>query len=119
MHAQLEILLEIQDLRSQKRALSEEDVAEVESEVFEVSVEEAREKIEEKIGELESRLERPASGRYRRLGGHEGNRVVVPVVDGVCYGCFMRVPTAWASDAERNQELEVCDNCGRFLYHVE
>lgn len=119
MHAQLEILLEIQDLRSQKRALSEEDVAEVESEVFEVSVEEAREKIDEKIGELESRLERPASGRYRRLGGHEGNRVVVPVVDGVCYGCFMRVPTAWASDAERNQELEVCDNCGRFLYHVE
>ena len=119
MLTQLEILLEIQDLRSQKRALEEEGVREVESEVFEMSVEDALEKIDEKIESLEQRLEPPAASRYRRLGGPEGNRAVVPVVEGICYGCFMRVPTAWASDAERNEELEVCDNCGRFLYHVD
>jgi predicted nucleic acid-binding Zn-ribbon protein len=119
MHPQLEILLEIQDLRAQKRALEEEGVREMESEVFEVVPEEAVAKIEEKIHELEDRLEPPAASRYRRIGGHEGRRVVVPVMDGVCYGCFMRVPTAWASDAERNEALESCDNCGRFLYHVD
>ena len=119
MHAQLEILLEIQDLRAQKRALKEEGIREVESEVFEMRVEEALETIDEKVAQLEDRLEAPAATRYRRLGGPEGRRVVVPVVDGICYGCFMRVPTAWASDAERNEQLEVCDNCGRFLYHVD
>lgn len=119
MHAQLEILLEIQDLRAQKRALEEEGVRELESEVFDMPIEEALDKIDEKVEQLEDRLEPAAANRYRRLGGPEGARVVVPVVDGICYGCFMRVPTAWASDAERNQELEVCDNCGRFLYHVE
>lgn len=119
MHPQLEILLEIQDLRGQKRALEEGNVREVESEVFEMQVEDALGKIDEKIGELEDRLAEPAASRYTRIGGPEGRRVVVPVVDGVCYGCFMRVPTAWASDAERNEELDACDNCGRFLYHVE
>lgn len=119
MHAQLEILLELQDLRAQKRALEEEGVREVESEVFDMSVEDALEKIDEKLHDLEDRLDDPIAARYRRLGGPGGKRAVVPVVDGICYGCFMRVPTAWASDAERNQELEVCDNCGRFLYHVD
>lgn len=122
MDPQLEILLEIQDLRAQKEALEEEEqegVREVESEVFEVEIDEAIEKLGEKIERLENRLERPAADRYERIGGPSGKRVVVPVVDGICYGCFMRVPTAWASDAERNEQLESCDNCGRFLYHVE
>lgn len=119
MHAQLETLLELQDLRAQKRALEEENVREVESEVFEMPIEEAVEKIQEKVRSLEDRLDDPVASRYRRLGGPAGKRAVVPVVDGICYGCFMRVPTAWASDAERNEELEVCDNCGRFLYHVD
>lgn len=119
MHSQLEILLEVQDLRAQKRALQEEGVREVESEVFEMSVDEAVEKIDEKVRSLEDRLGEPVASRYRRLGGPNGQRAVVPVVEGICYGCFMRVPTAWASDVARNEELEVCDNCGRFLYHVD
>lgn len=118
MHPQLELLLEMQDLRAQKEALEEEGVREVESEVFEMEVEDALLKIDEKVTELEDRLEGPVASRYRRIGGPQGKRVVVPVVDGVCYGCFMRVPTAWASDAARNEELDVCDNCGRFLYHL-
>ncbi|MBV9109134.1 MAG: nucleotide-binding protein, partial [Gemmatimonadetes bacterium] len=46
-------------------------------------------------------------------------RVVVPVINGTCYGCFVAVPTAQASDAERNAEIRSCENCGRFLYHVD
>lgn len=118
MDPQLEILLEMQDLESQRKALEEEGFREVESEVFEMAVEEALEKIDRKIGELEERLDEDVRGRYRRLHRrHE--RTVVPVVDGICYGCFMAVPTSWASDAARNEELDVCDNCGRFLYHLD
>lgn len=117
MDAQLETLLEMQDLRSQKKALEQEGVREVESEVFDMRIEEAAEKVEEKVLELEGRLEPAVRSRYRRLvGTHE--RTVVPVVEGICYGCFMAVPTAWASDVDRNETLDVCDNCGRFLYHL-
>ena len=56
--------------------------------------------------------------RYRRVS-RRGQRAVVPVLQGICYGCFMAVPTAWAAEAERNERLVVCQNCGRFLYHVD
>lgn len=118
MHQQLEILLEIQDLRSQVRALQEEGEREVESEVFEMPMEEAIGKIEQKLEELEGRLQGTVERRYRRIRQRH-DRIVVPVVDGICYGCFMAVPTSWASDAERNQALDTCDHCGRFLYHLD
>jgi predicted nucleic acid-binding Zn-ribbon protein len=28
-------------------------------------------------------------------------------------------PTAWSSEAGRNDSLGVCDHCGRFLYYVD
>ncbi len=118
MHQQLELLLEIQDLQAQKGSLEAEDpVREVESDVFEVPLEEAIRRLEEKLEELESRLRADVRNRYRQVAGR-GQRAVVPVLEGICYGCFMAVPTAWASEAERNERLDVCQNCGRFLYHV-
>lgn len=118
MHAQLELLLEMQDLQAQREGLAEEALAEVESDVFAMRVEDAVNALEEKIGELEERLDPPVRTRYRQLS-RRGMRVVVPVLQGICYGCFMAVPTAWASEAERNAQIDVCENCGRFLYHVQ
>lgn len=120
MHDQLERLLEIQDLRTQHRALSEETderIREVESDVFAMKVEEAVAALEDKIEELESQLDAEVRSRYRRLVGAR-QRSVVPVIDGICYGCFVAVPTAMASKSDRNERITVCDHCGRFLYYV-
>lgn len=117
MHAQLELLLEIQDLQAQRDGLAEEALAEVESDVFEMRVQDAVNVLEEKVHELVERLDPQVRTRYRRLSSR-GMRVVVPVLQGICYGCFMAVPTAWASETERNAQIDVCENCGRFLYHV-
>jgi predicted nucleic acid-binding Zn-ribbon protein len=118
VHPQLELLLEMQDLRSQRQALAERDLGRLESELFEIEPEEAISRIDQKLTELETRLDRGVRSRYERLRGAL-DRTVVPVVGGICYGCFMAVPTAWASDAERNEGIDVCDNCGRFLYHLD
>lgn len=118
MHPQLELLLEIQDLRSQETALREEALRDVESDVFAMQVDEAVEVLRDKIDELEERLELPVRRRYRTLVGKD-MRPIVPVLQGTCYGCFMAVPTAWASEAERNAQIDVCENCGRFLYHLD
>lgn len=119
MHDQLELLLEMQDLQAQKASLEREDpVREVEADVFEVRLEDAIRLLEEKLSELEDRLTPAVRRRYRQVI-EKGNRAVVPVLGGICYGCFMAVPTAWVSEAQRHERVAVCQNCGRFLYHVD
>lgn len=118
MDPQLELLLEIQDLQAQRDGLAEEALRRVESDVFEMKVEDAVQALEGKIVELEGRLDPAVRSRYGRLSGRR-MRIVVPVLQGICYGCFMAVPTAWASEVERNARIDVCENCGRFLYHLD
>jgi predicted nucleic acid-binding Zn-ribbon protein len=118
MNENLETLLEIQDLKTQRRELAEEAEGEVQEQVFGLKVEDAVREIDAKIGELENKLPPQVLSRYRRVSARMP-RVVVPVIKGTCYGCFVAVPTAQASDAERNAEIRSCQNCGRFLYHVD
>lgn len=119
MHPQLEILLEMQDLRSQRRALQEQaEEREVESDVFDVEIEEALEELDRKLEDLEDRLDPSVQSTYRRISGSM-DRAVVPVLNGVCYGCFIAVPRSWASEAAENEEVRTCENCGRFLYYVD
>ena len=118
MHPQLESLLEIQDLKGQRRDLEEASTQrQVEQDVFNMSIEDALAQLDRKIGEMEEALDPQVRTRYRRLGGKRN--AVVPVIRGTCYGCFVSVPTALASDADRNEELRVCEGCGRFLYLID
>lgn len=118
MNPELELLLEIQDLQAQRDGLAEEALRLVESEVFDIEVEGAVRALQEKIEELKLRLTPTVRSRYERLS-KRGVRIVVPVLQGVCYGCFMAVPTAWASEVERNARIDVCEHCGRFLYRLD
>lgn len=119
MNSQLEALLEIQDLKAQRRELNSASAGrQVEEEVFNISVEDALGHLDEKIEEMENALPPPVRGRYARISARY-DRPVVPVIRGTCYGCFVSIPTAVASDAGRNAELLHCDHCGRFLYVVD
>jgi len=119
MHTQLEMLMEIQDLKTQRRELEENSgEGQMEQELFNVSLDEALKHLEEKIDEMEAGLDPRVRTRYQRLAGKRV-RAVVPVIRGTCYGCFVSVPTALASDADRNEELRFCDSCGRFLYLID
>lgn len=119
MHAQLEKLLEIQDLKAQRRELqAASEERQVEQEVFGMRIDDALAHLDEKIQEMEESLDPRVRARYGRLAGSR-TRPVVPVIRGTCYGCFVSVPTALASDAERNSELRFCDSCGRFLYLID
>jgi predicted nucleic acid-binding Zn-ribbon protein len=115
MHPQLEILLQLQDLKSQRRELSETaETREVESQEFQLDVDQAVKDLELKIGELEGDLTPQIRGRYERIKAARP-RVVVPVLNGTCYGCFVSIPTAH-DDASANKDVRTCENCGRFLY---
>ena len=118
MHPQLETLLEIQDLKTQRRELDEASSREMQEAVFGLSTEQALSQLDAKIVELEESLPLQVRNRYRRIAAKQP-RVVVPVIRGTCYGCFVQIPTALASDAERNAEVRSCQNCGRFLYLID
>jgi predicted nucleic acid-binding Zn-ribbon protein len=118
MHPQLELLLELQDLQTQRRALQEELLGEFEEELFELHPAEAVEMLDAKITEIAGRLEPAIQKRYLDLSATL-DRAVAPVLNGICYGCFVATPTAWSSEAGRNEHLGVCAYCGRFLYYVD
>ena len=115
LHTELEILLEIQDLQTLRRDIS---VAEYAAAGIPVDVEEFSARLGERITEREEQLSPRTQSAYRRiLKRHE--RVVAPVLNGVCYGCFVHVPTSKGRDQERNSELRNCESCGRFIYYTD
>ncbi|MBI5709046.1 MAG: hypothetical protein HZC42_01910 [Candidatus Eisenbacteria bacterium] len=52
---------------------------------------------------------------YERALQRHG-RAVVPVMDRVCMGCFVTLPTSIPRPAEGSEEVLLCQSCGRFLY---
>ncbi|UCC74446.1 MAG: hypothetical protein JSV86_07795 [Gemmatimonadota bacterium] len=118
MHPQLEILLELQDLKAQKREMeeaAEEHSREIERKVFKVKPEDAVAQLEEKIEEMEAVLEPEVLKRYR-LVAERRPRAVVPVLSGTCYGCFVDMPTA---SPKTNEDIRWCEHCGAFVYFVD
>ena len=118
MHPQLEILLELQDLKAQQRELAEatgDTSHEIERKVFRVKPEDAAEQLQAKIEEMESVLAPEIAHRYRIISKRR-TRAVAPVLNGICYGCFMAVPTGLPVS---NDEIRWCEHCGSFLYFVD
>lgn len=118
LHPQLEILLQLQDLQSQRRELLEAEPARrVEEEMFNVDIDAAVAQLDAKIAEVRDSLASNIRARYDRVAaGHK--RVVVPVIGGTCYGCFTMIATA-AAGAHRNDVIQSCENCGRFVYIID
>ena len=117
MHPQLEILLQLQDLKAQRRELAEgEAERRVEEQEFHVDVQRAIGELDAKIAEMEAELPPVVRRRYEQIQGR--GRAVVPVINGVCYGCFVSIATAVASEIRGNDAIRLCDHCGRILYVV-
>jgi predicted nucleic acid-binding Zn-ribbon protein len=117
MHPQLEILLQIQDLKAQRRELSDDGGRAVEEQEFHIDIGEAIAQLDARIEELEQELPPPLRSRLVRFA-KTGGRAVVPVINGICYGCFTAVSTASVAELGRNADVNYCENCGRFLYVV-
>ena len=116
VNPQLMTLLEIQDLRSKVRELRNEGGLEaLEQEHFHIDPAEAIGRLESRIGDLEDELAPGIRRRYERVKDSL-DRVVVPVINGVCYGCFVSIATAVAGDQDPNETVRSCETCGRIIY---
>ena len=105
---------------SRKKALAEDEKA-VREEEASMGVRAAR--IEEELDALEAERREmiedvdPAwLSRYDRLLDHVGDFAVVPVENGTCGGCHMKLPPQVVHDARRAESIIACAFCGRLLY---
>ena len=67
---------------------------------------------EEVVPQIEGRLLK----RYDGLRAKNANLAVAEVMDGVCSGCHMTVPSAKVKQVSDRGGEVFCDNCKRFLY---
>lgn len=71
--------------------------------------------VEGRIAELRSKIPLPILGHYDRLLAR-GKRGVAIVRNQVCSGCHMQVPVAVVANLMRAEDIQICDNCGRYLH---
>lgn len=107
LNKQLELLVALQDLD-----IMIKDIEDVKQIGFEV---EGKEKLQEARNELVSKIKKPVLSNYEKLKARY-KRAIVPVKDDVCLGCFMRIPTALFTRGRSDQEVLLCEGCGRILY---
>lgn len=87
----------------------EQRVANLQAELDEVKAD--REKIAETI-------DPEWLSRYDRLFAHLKDFAVVPVENGACGGCHMKLPPQATHDARRLDSMTLCMYCGRILYYI-
>lgn len=111
MHDQLEVLILLHDLDVLLKEINNEKKAGFEVKKHNEELLKAKEKV---IKKLESNL----FAKYKKLIMRYP-RAVAPIIDGICYGCFVTLPTAFVVRKNKNEEVNICPNCGRFIYWFE
>lgn len=58
----------------------------------------------------------PILGRYEFIRERMENPVIVPVAQGVCHGCHIKIPPQSYNDLQKGQQILSCPNCQRLIH---
>ena len=103
---------------------------EAELKLEEVSVKKEIEAIERRAADIGSELARVKEARakhaaeadperlqhYERIFKNKRDKVLVPIDNGICGGCHMKLPPYQYHDAKKQTDAVACEYCGRLLY---
>ena len=67
------------------------------------------------LADLRAKIPAQVLGHYDRLVAH-GKKGVAALHGQVCGGCHMQVPLGVVLTLRRGDDLQLCENCGRYLY---
>jgi len=70
------------------------------------------------IAELRSKIPSQILGHYDRLRAR-GKKGLAVLRNQVCGGCHVQVPLGVVMTLKRGQDVQLCENCGRYLYLPE
>ena len=71
--------------------------------------------VEPAIAELRGKIPLQILGHYDRLVAR-GKKGITAVHGQVCSGCHVQVPLGVVMTLKRGQDIQICENCGRYLY---
>jgi predicted nucleic acid-binding Zn-ribbon protein len=74
--------------------------------------------VESHRAELRAKIPQPILAHYDRLVAR-GKKGVALVRNQVCTGCHMRLPIGTINTLMQNQDIQLCDTCGRYLHLAE
>ena len=74
--------------------------------------------VADRRGALAGKVDDRTMRRYERIIARRDGRAVVPATRGKCTGCQMKLPPQTFILVQRNESLQSCPNCQRFLYFV-
>lgn len=70
--------------------------------------------IETQVAELRGLIPQPILGHYDRLRVR-GKKGVATIRNQVCSGCHMQIPIGTITVIMREDDIQLCENCGRYL----
>ena len=73
---------------------------------------------EASLAVLRAKIPSQMLGHYDRLVAH-GKKGLAAVRDQVCTGCHMHLPIGVVTTLMHDDDIQLCDNCGRYLYLPE
>lgn len=71
-----------------------------------------------RIEDLRAKIPTHILGHYDRMMSR-GKKALAAVRNQNCSGCHMRVPLATILTLRHAEDVQLCDNCGRYLYLPE
>lgn len=71
--------------------------------------------VEKQAAALREQIPAPILGHYDRLRAR-GRKGLALVRNQVCTGCHMSVPIGKITVIMRGEDIQLCENCGRYLY---
>jgi len=115
VHKQLELIILLNDLELTLRELAEDESKAEEKMGFKLS---KKQEIESTRKEIVQQLDDGILAGFRRVWNRYG-KAVASVRNGICYGCFERLPVNLVARKGKNEEVSSCPHCGKFLYWLD
>ncbi len=117
-----EKLMDLRKKLEERRPVIERRINEIEEEISDLY--EEKKLAESKIKDLKLRrktevesIDEGLRSFYEEAKARFGSKIVVQIEEGICPGCGMKVPDALFSKMIKENSIERCPNCGRYIYY--
>ena len=124
LQRELRTLSELEDEMKQSQALIEQQEAELENRRKDIEAEISSKKtqmdaLSEREKTLTKDLDPEVLFKFERIIRNKMGRGIVAIKGGVCMGCHMILPTQFANNVRKGDEIVFCPYCSRILFYEE
>ncbi len=116
MNRDLELIIRLNDLELLYREFADGSMSAAAEESLGFPLAK-REKVSTARDEIRAQLSRRLLSRFDTIF-HKYHKAVAPVLNGVAYCCYEKLPINLYASSSANDEITTCPYCGKFLYFL-